>query len=137
MRAEFAAEASSAVLARRLIRTTLHSWQLDHLEETAVLLVSELATNAVLHARTGFLLVAEQRAALVRVSVFDCSASGPARRHHGMQAGTGRGLGLIEVLASSWGTDSECRPWTKAVWFELPTDPGAMPRPAEGALLAG
>lgn len=124
-------------MARRLVRSTLHSWQLDHLEETAGLLVSELATNAVLHARTGFLLVAEQRGALVRVSVFDCSAAGPARRHPGVHSGTGRGLGLIAVLASSWGTDSECRPWTKAVWFELPTDPEAMPQLAEGALLSG
>lgn len=137
VRAEFAAEPQSPLLARRLVRSTLHGWHLDHLEETATLLVSELATNAVLHARTRFLLVAEQRDALVRVSVFDCAATAPARRHHGVQSGTGRGIGLIAVLACSWGTHTEVRPWAKVVWFELPTDPEALPQPADGALLAG
>lgn len=135
LRAEFAAEPGSAALARRLVRDTLHDWQLDHLYESATLLVSELATNAVLHAQTGFLLEAEHRQAVIRVSVYDCSATGPKRRRSGLQDSTGRGIALVDVLASAWGIDRDVQPWGKVVWFELPTDPEALPQPADGALL--
>lgn len=135
VRVELAAEPRSAQLARRLVGGALHGWRLGQLEETAALLVSELATNAVLHARTDFLVEAEHRDGLVRVSVFDCSAAGPARRHSSLQASTGRGIGLVETLASAWGTGAAVRPWSKVVWFELSTDPDALPEPADGALL--
>jgi hypothetical protein len=135
LRAEFAAEPRSPQLTRHLLRDTLHGWQLQHLDDVALLLVSELATNAVLHARSGFRLDIEQRDEVIRVSVYDCSAAGPARRHSGPDAGTGRGIGLVEVLASAWGTARDVAPWTKVVWFELPTAPGALPRPPDGAVL--
>jgi hypothetical protein len=133
--AAFAAEPRSPQLTRHLLRETLHGWQLQHLDDVAMLLVSELATNAVLHARTGFQLEVEQRDEVIRVSVYDCSAAGPARRRSGLDAGTGRGIGLVEVLASAWGTARDVAPWAKVVWFELPTALGALPRPADGALL--
>ncbi len=137
MRAEFGAEPRSPLEARQLLRATLHGWRLHHLEEVATLLVSELATNAVLHAQSSFLVEAEQLSSMVRVSLYDCAAAAPMRRHHGVHAGTGRGIGLVAVLASAWGTRSAATPWAKLVWFELPLDPDALPNPAEDALLAG
>lgn len=136
VRAEFGAEPRSPYAARRLLRETLHGWQLGHLEDVATLLVSELATNAVMHAQSGFLVEAVRRPSVVRVSLYDCGTAEPTRRHDGLHAGSGRGIGLVAVLASAWGTSSETAPWAKVVWFELPVDPAALPEPAEGALLA-
>lgn len=110
-------------------------WQLQHLSETASLLVSELAANVVRHARTAFLVQVEQRHEAVRISVFDYSSASPTRQTPGLQAGTGRGIALIDVLATTWGTSLDVRPWSKVVWFELPTDPTALRLPPEGALL--
>ncbi|MBW3638493.1 MAG: ATP-binding protein [Actinobacteria bacterium] len=135
VRVELSAEPTSAVAARRLVQGALDGWQLQHLSDTATLLVSELAANVVLHAGTSFLVEAERRGENVRISVFDCSTAGLSRRRYGPEAGTGRGLALIDVLATSWGTSADVRPWAKVVWFELATDPAALPEPGEGALL--
>jgi anti-sigma regulatory factor (Ser/Thr protein kinase) len=136
-RVELSAEPTSAAAARRLVRGALDDWQLQHLSDTATLLVSELAANVVLHARSHYLVQAEQQGEIVRVSVFDCSSAGPRRRRYGPEAGTGRGLALIDVLATRWGTSQDVQPWAKVVWFELPTDPTALREPGEGALLDG
>ena len=103
-------------------------------QETAVLLLSEVVTNAVLHARTPLALEIERVAGAVRVTVSDGSPRQPPRRRHGLHAGTGRGLGLLATLATDWGSERGQHPWQKDVWFELPTDPTALPDPGEGAL---
>ena len=136
VRVELTAEPRSVREARRVVVGVLRDWHLPHLEDTAVLLVSELATNAVLHARTAFAVEAERRGEVVRVGLSDGSDVGPARRRHGVQAGTGRGLGLVAALSTDWGTDDATDPWRKTVWFELPVDPALLPEPAEDALLA-
>ena len=85
--------------------------------DTAALLVSELATNAVEHARTDFTV----RVALgptVRVEVADRSPALPVQRHVPVQAERGRGLAIVDSLAIRWGTSST--PEGKVVWFELP-----------------
>jgi hypothetical protein len=85
--------------------------------ETATLLVSELVTNSVLHARSPVDVVVAVRGTVVRVEVVDRSAHPPTRRHYSAEAGTGRGLVLVEELSAAWGvTASE---GGKSVWFEL------------------
>jgi two-component sensor histidine kinase len=71
------------------------------------LLVSELATNAVLHARTSFAVRVTMTAKAIRVSVTDHSFLHP----------TGRGLHLVDSLSDRWGVLLE--PPGKTVWFEL------------------
>ncbi len=117
------------------MQRALEDWQLQHLSDTATLLVSELATNVVLHAGTTFLVQAEQSGETLRISVFDLSSAGPNRREQSLQAGSGRGLALMDVLATTWGTSLDVQPWAKVMWFELPTSPAAARQPAEGALL--
>ena len=117
--------------ARAALRRTLRDWDLDALVDTAQLLTSELATNAVLHARTDFELRVERRGDRLRVSVLDGSPRTAARRRYGLDSGTGRGLGLVEALSADWGTSS-ADGWAKAVWFEL--DPAAVPLDDEGVL---
>lgn len=121
--------------ARRLVVEAVRGWRLDHLEDPAALLVSEVATNAVLHARSPFAVEVSRRRGVVRVEVSDRSPSGPQRRHHSASATTGRGLGLVAAMSTAWGTEAAPRPWVKRVWFELPVEPALLPEPDEGALL--
>jgi anti-sigma regulatory factor (Ser/Thr protein kinase) len=85
---------------------------------TAGLLASELATNAVMHAGTGFTMVADLAPSSLRVEVEDGSEDLPAVRNMRPNAVGGRGLHLVKELASRWGT--ETLPSGKRVWFELP-----------------
>lgn len=128
-------EPGSVRTARRLVLRALHEWSLPHLHDPAALLTSELVTNAVLHARTDLSVEVRREDGVVRVTVRDGSPLKPQRRRHGVQAGTGRGLGLLATLATDWGSGPSGPPYRKAVWFELPVDPAAMPDPGDGALL--
>jgi anti-sigma regulatory factor (Ser/Thr protein kinase) len=120
--------------ARHAVRSALTDWQLEHLADTATLLVSELATNVLLHARSEFEVRAERRRGALRVSVLDSSPRPAVRRRYGLDAGTGRGLGILQTLASQWGCVPASDPWAKAVWFELSDDAGAQQATPEGAL---
>jgi len=102
------------VTADALARAGLASWP-------ATLLVSELAANAVDHARTEF----ELRILLgrrLRVEVRDASQVLPARRTVDVESERGRGLHLLDCVAADWGIKIG-RPG-KTVWFEL--DPSAL-----------
>jgi anti-sigma regulatory factor (Ser/Thr protein kinase) len=81
------------------------------------LAVSELATNAVLHARTPFVLSVDRRVCLVRVVVSDGSVEKPELQRPSAAATTGRGLNLIDHMVDRWGVD--IRPDGKDVWFEM------------------
>jgi anti-sigma regulatory factor (Ser/Thr protein kinase) len=116
-------EPSSAGRARRLTREQLEaSYPGDALEtgavDTIALLVTELVTNAILHARTPLQLTLESRPGSVRIGVEDESNEQPAVRRYESDAVTGRGLALVEQLASSWGVDAT--PSGKVVWCEVP-----------------
>lgn len=87
----------------------------------AELLVSELVTNAVLHAESGIELEIRFSGGNVHVSVGDEDTSMPRLTSvSDVQALSGRGLQLVDALATSWGW--ERTPAGKRVWFELPTD---------------
>jgi len=81
------------------------------------LLVSELVTNALLHARSEVVVSVSVTAQAVRIEVWDTSRAAPVSRHYAPEATTGRGLVLVEALADAWGTD--VGPRGKTVWFEL------------------
>lgn len=86
--------------------------------DTVLLLVSELATNAVLHAygpdvRIRVLDLGPR----LRVEVYDGSPALPAQRRAAKGDQNGRGLALVEALATTWGTDLTAR--GKTVWFEV------------------
>ena len=86
--------------------------------DTVLLLVSELVTNAVLHTSSVVRLKVRLGAGTLRVSVDDNCHEGPVRRTAGLDAVGGRGIALIDTLASRWGVDPH--PGNgKTVWFEL------------------
>jgi hypothetical protein len=88
--------------------------------DSAVLLVSELVTNAVLHAVTPVVVSVHRFYDRVRVDVADRSPMAPAARSYEVDAVTGRGLSLLELLPSAWGVQPI--PDGKIVWCELPVD---------------
>ena len=85
--------------------------------DLAVLLVSELATNVILHARTPFMVRVESTDDHVRCEVHDGVAVEAMRRRYSDDATTGRGLALVSELADDWGTS--LAPDGKVVWFEV------------------
>jgi hypothetical protein len=122
-------------MARRFVRDTLTTWGVDEHTDTAALLISELVTNAVLHARSGPEIVLLFEGTVLRVEVHDASPVLPARRHYGLQAGTGRGIVLVEEMATQWGAEPTGS--GKVVWFELRPGSGlAEPFALDGETLA-
>ena len=119
-RAAFPSELSSAAAARRFAATTLRSWGRDDLIESTELLLSELVVNAVLHAASAVTVELHLRPGSLRVEVTDASATPPAPRPVDPVAVTGRGLLIVDALATSWGVDPA--PPGKVVWFELAVD---------------
>lgn len=120
---------SSVPPARHFAMRTVEAWGLDDLGWSVALVVTELAANAVLHARTDFTVALVRRPDAVRVEVSDGAAARPRRRAHGTTATTGRGLHLLGSLAAEWGT--EPAPGGKTVWCELPlAAPVVTPVPA-------
>jgi anti-sigma regulatory factor (Ser/Thr protein kinase) len=102
---DLAANARSAAAARHFVTDTLSGWGCEGLVETAALLTSELVTNAVLHARTPIRVVLTRLDDGVQVGVTDQSPRSPVRRRSAEDATTGRGLELLDRLASSWRVD--------------------------------
>src|SRR5690348_5410779 len=121
---EFPADRTAPSQARRFVADTLHSWSVPNdVVDDAVLLVSELVTNALLHARSAPVVELEYDADHLRCVVVDSSPVPPRRRRYAEDAVTGRGIALVETLASRWGVDANGESG-KRVWFELAIDNG-------------
>ncbi|HEY9368748.1 ATP-binding SpoIIE family protein phosphatase [Streptomyces sp.] len=115
------AESERIADARRQVRRLLHDWTDEDQVDAAVLMVSEMVTNVLIHTDGDALLVAEVVCAedhrRLRVEVSDASDELPHKRHPGEMASSGRGLLLMEMLAHAWGVDP--RGEGKSIWFEL------------------
>jgi serine phosphatase RsbU (regulator of sigma subunit)/anti-sigma regulatory factor (Ser/Thr protein kinase) len=125
--AAYQPEPAAAAAARRFIRQTLQSWEIadrsheaDRLVDDAVLLTSELVTNAVVHAGTALDVTCRIASGELEIAVRDRH---PARTlpdlpaAASMSAERGRGLLLPSALASSWGVTYAHT--AKAVWFRM------------------
>lgn len=119
----FPPEPESTGRARRQVQSLLEERALDGVATTAALLVSELATNVVLHARTDFEVRVSITGGVVRIEVHDRSARPPIVRNFTAEASSGRGMLLVKELADSWGTDPDLDGTGKTVWVELPSEP--------------
>ena len=93
---------SSVPQGRHFVQRLLFEWGLSALVEPASLLTSELLTNSVLHARTPITLTVTPADGCVDIVVRDGSPLRPTRRRHSLEASTGRGIELLELLATSW-----------------------------------
>ena len=92
--------------------------------DAAVLMVSELATNAVVHTTTPFGIGVDRADDEVRISVTDHGHGTPHLRVASPTDTDGRGLGIVAAFAVTWGVDQ--RPDSKTVWFTIPIDPSEL-----------
>lgn len=114
-------EPQSVALARSLARTTLGGWSLnpDRVDDV-LLIVSELVTNALVHARPTVAFALLQLPGGLRGEVSD---HGPLASlipcHVDHAATSGRGLRLVGEVSDKWGVDWDLDKGVKTVWFEV------------------
>ncbi|MGO1316902.1 MAG: ATP-binding protein [Cellulomonadaceae bacterium] len=91
-----------------------------HTLDVLVLLVSEVVTNAIVHARPPVTLHLSLSSGTVRVEVGDFAREVPVVKRPSPSADGGRGVALIDTLASRWGTTLQPESGAlKSVWFEI------------------
>ncbi|MGX2995817.1 ATP-binding SpoIIE family protein phosphatase [Streptomyces sp. JNUCC 64] len=126
------AEPQRIGVARQQVRELLHDWADREQVDSAVLMVSEMATNVLVHTDGDAVLTAavtgEPGGRRLRVEVTDSSDDLPHRREPGELASSGRGLVLMELLADEWGVAP--RGEGKSIWFELGEGAGGSGGPA-------
>jgi anti-sigma regulatory factor (Ser/Thr protein kinase) len=138
---ELESDPTMVVAARQFVRDRLTAWEAtEHLDD-AVLVASELVTNAILHARTQLTLRLEvvdtppPGSSKVRVEVFDQNPRLPSLSPTVPDATSGRGLSLVSLLASGWGM--EHRGEGKVVWAEVGGEAPATETPDDCVDLTG
>jgi anti-sigma regulatory factor (Ser/Thr protein kinase) len=112
--------AGSPACARHIVRSTLSAESNVSADavERAVLLTSELVTNAIVHASEDPTLLLDVRENTIHIEVVDSEPTVElASRNTDVMCERGRGLAIVDALASAWGV--EPRLVGKAVWFEL------------------
>ncbi len=110
--------------ARGFSNQTTRCWGVP--AEVAELVVSELAANAVVHARSPFTVLLSDDGATLRIEVRDRSPRHPTIPDTGVGATHGRGMLLVDRLARAWGWRDEAG-GGKSVWVELPGSTRAAP----------
>jgi anti-sigma regulatory factor (Ser/Thr protein kinase) len=115
-------DATSPGQARSFVRSALRPTDVDDdTIDTALLLTSELTTNAVLHARSDIDVTVRLLDKCLRIEIADENTRLPTPTFASVDALSGRGLNLVQAAATSWGIDSHDD--GKIVWFELGNQP--------------
>lgn len=114
-------ESISATAAREWARLTGCQEHALALLDDALLLISELVTNAVLHGGPPIVLAIECDGGVLRVRVRDGSSAVPLPREAGPDAEGGRGMSLVDLMTNTWGVlpVADEHGIGKQVWFEL------------------
>lgn len=127
---KFPNEPEAVRAARRFAISELDGYA-PELLDVIELLVSELAGNCVRHTNSNFEVRISTDRHKIRVAVSDHGPGNPVVQHVETTAVAGRGLSLVETLASSWGVRRSRLPGGgKAVWFVLDLDDRVRARAA-------
>jgi anti-sigma regulatory factor (Ser/Thr protein kinase) len=118
--ARFDRDSTAPREARRFLQAVLGDADAD-LVAKAELLTSELVTNAVVHASSAPRVDVQLDADTVRVSVYDDDPTLPRPRTPDAERPGGRGIHLVDRVATTWGADPV--PEGKVIWFELERPP--------------
>lgn len=110
---------ASVALARAFVRATLDRWDLAG--DEAELVVSELATNVLRHARGRFHVCMERIDDTLLIEVSDVSDVRPHLSQPATDDTGGRGLFIVEQVSCAWGSKADPR-GGKRVWAELALD---------------
>jgi anti-sigma regulatory factor (Ser/Thr protein kinase) len=114
------ADLVSVSRARRFLRHALSDWDVQGFELAAPQVLTELVTNAALHARSAYTVHLLLDGGHLLIEVTDSSPALPQHRHYGTAATTGRGIALVEALSEAWGVESS--PTGKTVWCRVGSD---------------
>lgn len=112
-------ERVSASAARRFVKDVCTRWGCDHALDEALVIVSELVTNAVVHARTTCHLRLSRRDGAVRIDVRDEGAGSPDLHEAAEDDEHGRGLLLVSAMCRAWGVEPAGAGRGKSIWAEL------------------
>ena len=110
----FALSREAPAAARHFTVATLGAWGAGDLAEDSALVVSELAANTIVHARSAFTVILSVHVDLIRISVRDASPLAG-----GLRAAPLHGLAAVDALAIRWGVESLGNAG-KTVWVDLP-----------------
>jgi len=130
LRVELPPDARSVSAARQQLRTLTGTVAEVDWADAAVLAVSEVVTNAIVHTSTPIAVEAWATERGLRVEVGDQSPQLPTYRRYAVTSGTGRGLHMLDSSVDRWGATADDA--GKVVWFEI----GEPPLPAERPLEA-
>ena len=114
----FAGSREDTRAARGFALGMLGPWRGEQLAADTALVVTELATNAVVHAGSAFSVSLTLSGGAIRISVADTLPLGPRGADQELTAAPGHGLGVVAAMATRWGVETV--PGGKAVWAELP-----------------
>jgi anti-sigma regulatory factor (Ser/Thr protein kinase) len=119
---KLAAQPTSASRARDFVRQHLAEHGLLHLTDDVMLVVSELATNAMVHAQTPFRVSLEAFGETLLLEVEDGSQTGPVSVAAQVLDTGGRGVAIVNLLSRDWGVDARTA-GGKSVWAEFDLQP--------------
>jgi len=111
----FSREAPAA--ARHFAVATLRAWGAADLADDAALVVTELAANAIVHAKSGFTVILSARGSSLRIAVRDACPL-PDEGRAALMPIPLHGLGAVDALARDWGVESLGKAG-KTVWVDL------------------
>lgn len=115
---DFESDPAHVRLSRSFVARTLREWNLGALVDDAQLIVSELASNAVLHSGSGVRVTLRSDGKFwVRIELRDDNPRLPAPVAFSHDATCGRGLSIVDALSTSWGVGRQGG--GKTVWAEL------------------
>lgn len=120
-RRSFPCQPEAIAEARRFVRDSLAGHPSETIE-IAELMTSELASNCVRHAQTGFDLVVRS-AGEIRIESHDRGPGSPSVRSPTPREAAGRGLQIVAAMSSDWGVVPTAE--GKQVWFTLPVGSAA------------
>jgi CheY-like chemotaxis protein len=104
--------------ARHFVDRHCAAWSYDDIADEASLVVSELVTNAIMHARSGCDLRLRDAGAVLRIEVVDGGRGSPELQRPATHAEHGRGLLLVSSMCAAWGVET-LPDGRKVVWAEL------------------
>ena len=112
---------ASVPAARHFVARTLRQWDCsEDVSSVAMLLASEVVTNAIVHARSNAFVRVQLTDGVLRIEVHDATRQLPTPRPADLHAESGRGLMLVDAYSSVWGTNEAGG--GKVVWFEVPSE---------------
>ena len=121
------AELRSAGEARAMVRRTLDGWCDGDLLDDIALCVSELVTNAVVHAESAPRVLVHVRPTVIHVEISDDSDVMPVVKRADLHDTSGRGMAILGGLSDRWGSRRRSG-GGKTVWFDISREQGRVGR---------